>query len=437
MTSRNFMQGRAIRIEIDGQTYDQWEEATVTRDLKEFAGTFSFNCRDNHRSLKTFDWATEIPPVFQLRPGAQVKIFVHGELVLVGFIETVSPEIDAEEARVAISGKDKAGDLIDCTALPDGPVEFNNVKLEEAAKRIAAPYGLKVRNEIDTGETFARYGVDLTETGLSALEKGARQRQALLLSDGVGGLVITRTGANRAPGDLTLPGNVLSSSGTFTHAGRFSKTTVRGQGEKASGKRDGTAARLVASGDAVKPEQRQAGDGTATQMERAGTAATGEQQDEEVNRYRPKVHLARTKGKAEDCQREADWRSRTARGKSEEISYTVWGFRAGVNEMSEGQQEAVGAQSPTGNVKNGRLWRVNEMVYVSDAYQLIERDMLISKVEFRESNEGRITELTITSPEAFDAEPVKDRRKNKKGKRGRKGKKGKGGALDGTANALS
>jgi len=422
MTSRNFQSGRAIRIEIDGQIYEQWIDATVTRDLKEFAGTFSFNCRDNHRSLKTFDWASEIPPVFQLRPGAKVRIFVHGELVLVGFIETVSPEIDANEARVAISGKDKAGDLIDCTALPDGPVEFNNVKLEEAAKRIAAPYGLKVRTEIDTGETFARYGVDLTETGLSALEKGARQRQALLLSDGVGGLVITRTGANRAPVDLTLPGNVLSSSGTFTHQGRFSKTKVRGQGEKGGGTRDGTAAPLMASDGALKPEDRQAGDGSATNMERAGTAATGEWQDEEVNRYRPKVHLARTKGKKDDCQREAEWRSRTARGKAEELSYKVWGFKAGLNEKSE-----------------GRLWRVNEMVYVSDSYQLVERDMLISRVEFVESDEGRITELTITSPETFDAEPVKDRRKNKgdkgKGKRGRK-RKGSSGPLNGTAHAL-
>jgi len=340
-----FQAGRAIRLEIGGEIYDQWIDATVTRDLKEFAGTFLFNCRDNHRSLKTFDYATQIPPVFQLRPGAKVRIFVHGELVLVGFIETVSPQIDANEARVAISGKDKAGDLIDCTALPDGPVEFNNVKLEEAAKRIASSYGLKVRTEIDTGEAFPRYSVDLTETGLSALEKGARQRQALLLSDGVGGLVITRTGANRAPGDLTLPGNVLSSSGTFTHKGRFSRTTVRGQSEKASGMRDGIAAPLTASGTAMPPEERQAGDGSATVAERAGTAALGAAEDEEVKRYRPKVHLAATKARGDDCRQEAEWRVRTARGKSEEISYTVWGFRAGADEMS---QEAVGALSPTG-----------------------------------------------------------------------------------------
>jgi len=437
--SRVFEAGRAIRIEIDSEIYDQWEEAEVTRDLKEFSGTFSFTCRDTMRSLRTFDWATEMVPhslhslsglrpstplVYQLRPGAEVKIFVHDELVLVGFIETVSPEIDSQEARVAISGKDKAGDLIDCTALPGGPVEFNNVKLEEAAKRIAAPYGLKVRAEIDTGEAFPRYSVDLTETGLSALEKGARQRQALLLSDGVGGLVITRTGANRAPADLELPGNVLASSGTFTHKGRFSRTTVRGQSEKASGVRDGIAAPLMASKAAIKPKERQAGDGSATQMERAGTAAAGEAEDEEVKRYRPKVHLAATKARGDDCRQEAEWRVRTARGKSEEISYTVWGFRAGANEMSE-----------------ARLWRVNEMVYVSDAYQLIERDMLISRVTFRETDEGRVSELTISSPEAFDAEPVKDRRENKKGKgakggkRGRK-RKGKGGPLDGTANSL-
>lgn len=404
---------RAIRIEIDGQVYDQWDSADITRDLNDFAGTFCFNFRDTTRSLKTFAFASNISPIFQLRPGAEVKIFVHDELVLLGFIETVSPNIDENSASVSVTGKDKAGDLVDCAAAPEGPAELNNVTLEDAAKRIAKPYGLKVRSEIDTGEVFPRFGIDMTETGLSALEKGARQRQALLLSDGIGGLVITRSGANRAPDDLKLPGNVKSSNGSFTHKNRHSKTIVRGQSEKAAGKRkgglDGTAAPLSAGGTPVKPEDRQSSDGSATEIERAGTAATGIAYDDEVRRYRPKVHLARTKGNRSDCECEANWRSRSRRGQSEEMNYVVHGFKP-----------------------NQRLWRVNEMVYVSDHFQLIERDMLISRVSFSENDDGRMTTLTITSPEAFDNRPVKGRRKNKKGKK----KNGQSGPLDGTASAL-
>lgn len=418
---------RAIAIEIDGKQFDTWESGEVTRDLKDFAGTFSFTIRDSERLLNTFSFATSIPPIYHLRPGSSVKIYVCDALVLVGYIENVNVDIDEKSSSVAISGKDKAGDLIDCAAAPNGPAELNNVTLEEAAKRIAEPYGLKVRSEVDTGEVFGRYGIDMAETGLSALEKGARQRQVLLLSDGVGGLVITRTGDRRAPADLNLPGNVKSSSGNYTHKNRHSKTIVRGQHEKASGKRksgpldengnplsftrktNNGGANLQAGGAPIDPKDRKRGKGYATEVERYGTSATGEYCDDEIKRYRPKVHLARTKGNKNDCCCEAEWRSRSARGQSEEINYTVAGFKA-----------------------NDRLWRVNEMVYVSDAFQMVERDMLISRVSFSEDDNGQITELTVTSPEAFDNKPVKDRRRNKKGKK----KKGATGPLDETATAL-
>ncbi|KAA6204496.1 MAG: Mu P family protein [Candidatus Tokpelaia sp.] len=399
---------RAIQLKIDGQVYEQWTSAEVSRDLKNFAGTFRFTCRDSFRAQATFLYASSIPPVFQLRPGAEVEITVEGELVLKGFIETVSPSIDENEASVTISGKDKAGDLIDCAASEKGG-DFKNSKLEDVAKKIAGPYGLSVRAEVDTGEIFSRYGLDMVETGLAALEKGARQRQLLLLSDGVGGLVITRSGAQRAPAALKLPGNVKSSSGTFTHKGRYSKTIVRGQGEKAGGKRlDGKAAPLGA-GKTVKPENRKPGDGSATKLESAGVCAIGEAVDDEVKRYRPRVHLAATKSDTAACKAEADWRNRSSRGAGEEMRYVVAGFKA-----------------------NGSLWKVNQMVYVSDAYQVLERDMLICGTSMREDDSGQTTEITIISPEAFDNKEVGGRRNNKKSK----GKTGATGALDGTAKPL-
>ena len=53
-------------------------------------------------------------------------------------------------------------------------------------------------------EAVAVAGLDVA---VSAIDKGTRQRHALVMSDGVGGVVITRTGANRAPAALSLPGN--------------------------------------------------------------------------------------------------------------------------------------------------------------------------------------------------------------------------------------
>lgn len=411
---------RAIWLKVNGQVFDQWTNANVTRDLKDLSGSFSFELRDYSRSLATFDFASPALTAFSLKPGMEAEVYVENTLVLKGYIETVAPEIDAEHAAVSISGKDKAGDLVDSAAAPSGPSEFNNVKLEEVVKRIAEPFGLSVRSDIDTGEAFPRYGIDLSETGISAIEKGARQRHALVMSDGVGGIVLTRTGATRAPAVLSLPGNVKSANGQFTHKDRHSKVIVRGQSEKAATARDDRAAPLTGDGTPLKPEERQASDGSATERERRGIVASGEATDYEIKRYRPVVHLARSKADEKGCKDEADWRMRTKRGESEEISYKVHGYS-----------------------ENGRLWRVNETVPIEDSFLDVFRDMLISRVTFLYGQEGRETEIAVTSPESFDNKPVKDRRKNAKGRKksgskgGKKSKsKGSSGPLDGTASAL-
>jgi prophage tail gpP-like protein len=395
-----------IQLRVGGKVYEKWTSASVTRDLKDFSGSFSFTLRDTQRSLKTFEYASG-GSVMDFRPGLAVDVLLEGTLILKGYIDNVSPSINEGQAQVSISGRDKTGDLVDSAALTDGPSEFRNVKLEDAAKQIAKPFGLDVRSEIDTGEPFTRYGLDLAETAFSAIEKGARSRHALVLSDGVGGLVITRTGSKRAPADITLPGNVVSSSGQYSDERRHSKTYVRGQGEKAGKARSGSAA-LDNTAAPLDPADRQAGDGSATENERKGTAATGVAIDDEITRYRPAVHLAGSKADTTSAQDEADFRMRTARGQSEEVTETVKGFSV-----------------------NGQLWRVNEIAYVSDAFQHIERDMLIVRVSNRSDESGNFTELTLSSPEAFDAEPVGKRRKNRTRK-----KKAAAGNLDSSAQGL-
>lgn len=389
---------KSIRLWIDGLPYDEWTSAEVSRDLKDFAGAFTFTFRDAERSHNSLPFAT-MADVQKLRPGPSVEIWIGRRLVLKGYIERVEADSRDRQAAVTISGRDLTGDLIDGAAFA-GEAEFVNVTYEEAVRRIASPYGLTVRSEIEVGTSFDRYAIDLAETAFSAIEKGARSRHALVLSDGVGGIVITRTGQTNAAAELRYPGNVLSCGGSFSHEHRFSETVVRGQGEKA-GKRRGAAALDTTAEPLVSG--RSFGDGTATAKERQGTVATGRVRDDEITRHRPIVHLARSKADSAAAQDEADWRMRTSRAEGEQFSYTV-----------------------SGHTANGQLWTVNQMVPVSDAFLGVERDLLISGISYREDTVGAITELTCQSPEAFDKGPTGGRRTNKKSK----------SKLDGTAEAL-
>ncbi|SIQ23770.1 Mu-like prophage tail protein gpP [Rhizobium sp. RU35A] len=393
--------GKSISLEIDGQRVDQWTAATVTRDLKDFCGSFDFTFRDRRRSGQALPYAS-FGPLLKLKPGPAVVIRIGRLPILKGYIETVEPEIEDGRASVRIAGRDVTGDLIDCAAMLDA-AEFRDVSFEEAAARIVRPYGIGVRTEVDTGDPFPRYAIDLAETAFSAIEKGARARQLLVVSDGVGGIVVTRTGKTRAPAPIRQPGNVLAARGVFTHAARHSQTVVRGQAEGAASKRG--AARLDTTAEPIDAGSRSSGDGSATERERRGVTATGRATDDEISRYRPIVHLARSKADAKAAQTEADWRSRTARAAAEEFTVTV-----------------------RGHTVDGAVWTVNQLADCAIAYVDIDRELLISRVAYSEDEQrGATTEITLCSPEAFDAEPVGNRRKNRKAKTG---------ALDGTAEAL-
>lgn len=380
---------KSICLYLDGVLYDQWQTGEVERDLKDFAGRFSFTFRDAPRSADVLPFAS-MGAIKRLEPQMEAKIMIGRRVVLRGYVETVNPSMSNGQASVQISGRDKTGDLIDCSALADGPAEMASIKLEDVISKIAEPFGLTVKSEVDTGDVFDRYAIDLGETAFSAIEKGTRSRRVLVLSDGVGGIVITRTGKTKAPADLTLPGNVMSCSASFSTQGRHSKTIVRGQSERAGKSRK--AASLNPS--AAPAEDRSEGNGAARDAERKGTVATGTATDNEIKRHRPIVHLARSKADAKAATDEADWRNRTARAQAEEYTHSV-----------------------KGHTVNGALWMVNQLVTVSDAWLEVERELLISKVKFKESSSGATTDITSCSPEAFDTKDTGKRRTNTRAKK--------------------
>ncbi len=397
---------KSLKLTLDGVAYDQWVSGEVSRDLKDFSGSFSFTFRDRDALQGVLPYASWAA-VKRIRTQMLAEIRIGRRLVLRGYVEEVQRDLADGSAEVVISGRDQTGDLVDCSALVDGPAELKSVKLEDAVARIAKPFGLNVRAEVDTGEVFERYSIDLGETAFSAIEKGTRSRRTLILSDGVGGIVITRTGVTRAPADLTMPGNILASSGRETTQGRYSKTVVRGQSERSGKSR--SAASLDSTAEPIGTDAREDGDGSATERERKGTVATGIAEDSEIKRYRPIVHLARSKADGQSAQDEADWRNRTARGEADELTLTVKGHDV-----------------------SGSLWTVNQLVYVSEPFQDYERDQVISKTRYVEDTLGAVTEITVCSPDAFDTGEVGNRRTNQRGKTG----KTSGGALDSTAEPL-
>lgn len=402
---------RAVTLIVGGQPVDMWTRVNINRQLTDLSGSFELEMRDPPRHLATFPWTTPGAggPV---KFGEPCEVAVDGEIILKGWIEDVHPYVEEGRAYLSVGGRDVTCDPVDCPPDPRGKHEYRNVTLLEGAKRVLAKWpNITVRAEVDVGKPFDKWTVDAGETALSSIEKHARKRAILVTSDGVGGVVLTRSGKTRAPGSLVLPGNVLSLGGNFSARERFSDYFVKGGSEKSGGRKGDPAldAEAAPLGQSKEAEGDQSGEGHA---EAAGSLVMGHAKDPEVTRWRPFVNLSRTNTSQGDAQTYADWLMRTRRGKSEQADYEVMGWRGA----------------------SGGLWRLNQLVFIDDSFSMMTRDQLIHGISYQYSARGERTRIRVCGPEAYDRLPEGERRNNKGG--GRSGGGGKGGGLDSTANPL-
>lgn len=335
-----------VTLTVDGVIYGGWQAIEIERSVEQGATVFALAVTD-----KWAGQASRRP----IRPGAACALAIDGEQVITGYVDEVVTDYDQETHQMTVTGRDKIGDLVDCAAAVDGGHEFANLTLTEIAGRICGPFGITVKAEVPVGELFFRFAIQPGETAWEAIERACRCRAVLPNGDGQGGLILTRAGkSGRAAGALELGKNILSATGSFSFAERFSLTVVRGQDEGFEG------------ADPILM-----------------TAPEGRAKDPNVSRYRPQVILAEFAGDGVTFADRAVWQMRVARGRSRQATYTVQGWRDG----------------------GGALWRPNTLVRVRDSYLDIDADLLVAGVTLRIGEDGTTAELQVTLPDAFDLLP--------------------------------
>ncbi len=360
---------RRIALKVNGRVYQPWTEVEIVRDLAEISGGFRLSYYDAKRTARALRPASNNSELLELRPGQECRLEIDGELVLLGHIDDVGLEWGPDHVSAAVTGRDRTGDLVDCAATVDGPAELMRVTLLEIAERICRPFGIAVRSEVGAGPRFERFSIDVAETAMSAIDKAARQAAVLVTSDGVGGLVLTRSGSRRAAEALRLGEGaagamVANARSHFSWRQRFSDYVYKAQhaGARTGGPPLSHTAVPLTALPTLPPQP------AAQAPEARSVIRTGRARDPEVTRWRPRVRLVRTDAGTAGASpaEQADWLMRTARGQSEGLTYTVQDWRAG----------------PDTDGRGGRLWRPNEVVAVVDPYAGIDRDMLISGVSY-------------------------------------------------------
>lgn len=355
-----------LELFVNGKIYAGWGSMGVTRAMDAAAGAFTVALTERWEGQEGM--AAQVEP-WPILPGDECEVRLGGVSMIRGYVDIFKPSYGPEQHSINIQGRDKTADMIDCSAIHK-PDEWKNITVLRLAQILAAPFGIKARADTDVGEAFPVVKLQQGETAFEAIERYAQLRKMLVMPDGAGGLLLTRTGNTRASVALVQGVNIKDASGSIDHSQRFNQYLVKGQAAF-SEDTDGEAEAHI----------------------------EGRVTDSGIKRYRPMLIVAEAGASNGDAIERATWEANTRIGKSATAQITVQGWR----------------QTP-----GGPLWLPNMLVRVQSPWLRMDGDMLIRQVTFNrdsaDGSDGTTTQIDIVSPQAYETEPPDS--KKKKGKKG-------------------
>jgi prophage tail gpP-like protein len=335
-----------VVLKIADTAYGGWKSMRISQGIEQVSGGFELSVTEK--------WPDQIS-ARDIAEGSPCKVLLGGDTVIFGHVDSVRTAYNARSHSVTVCGRDKTGDLVDCSAVA-GSGQWKGRTLLQIAEDICRPYRIEVISDTDVGAAFDSVNIQEGESAYEILERLARMRGVLLTATAEGRLLITRASRQTIKTSLVRGTNILSGNGTRGIQDRYSIYVVKAENR---------------GSDWSTPEQN------------ARTFARVE--DPVVKRHRCLVVLSEECGDAAKLKDRGVWESivRMARGVRATITVQGWRHAAG-------------------------LWKSNRRVFVDDDFLGIKGEMLISGVTYWLDEQGSRTELELCRPEAFDLRPIPD-----------------------------
>ena len=346
------LRGREIKDDIaviaGGESFDGWGNISVNKSLESIANSFSVEVFDKYKGLRE-NWP--------LKSGVPIEISIGRERVFTGNIEVTNPEFGQERRSLIVSGRSKAGDLVDCHH--QGPYEYKNILLTDMAKQLVSPFGIRVFESV-VPSIIEKFAVKPNETIFEALDRAARDQGFMFISTRGGNIRLTRAARARSFSSLEQGVNIVGAAATYDDSKRHDNYIVKGQ----------TSGLEEFFGESVAQAQ--------------GTA-----KDLGVKRHRPLVMVAESSVDSAKAKTRAEWEASSRLAKATRVTVSVRGWTQG----------------------NGSLWGINQITPVRSSFLGIDRDLLSVDVTHIDStNNGKVTNIVLTDPQAYSPEPEKNKK---------------------------
>jgi prophage tail gpP-like protein len=340
---------RDVVLSVNGREYRGWKDITITRSLESLCGSFSMSVSER--------WNANQEP-WPIREGDRCVVLLGGDPIVTGFVDTRSMSISANDHSFQVAGRDRAGDLVDCSAVLSA-WEFTGVSVLDIVRMVAKPFGISVSVASNAIVPAAppRVVINPGESVFDVIDRACRLAGLFAMSDGEGNLVLTQAGGKGLITPLVLGENILQASVQYDASACYRRYIVSGQ-QQGQDLLTGTAAADVRA----------------------------QAQDMNVGRS-ARVLMVRAEGGVtiQQAQDRANWEACVRRARALELSVTVQGWEQA----------------------DGSLWPVNALAMVdAPALDLAGVAMLISEVSYSlAEGAGSTTDLTLRPAEAFLPEP--------------------------------
>lgn len=373
-----------VRLEVNGRAYGGWTAVRVTRGIESIAGSFALEVSERWRGQAN-PWPIRDEDACVVRAGDDVLI--------TGFVDSRTRRLEGDAHTFSVAGRDRTGALVDNSAVLDH-YEFAGIGVLELCALVTKPFGIDVSlqdglsdkalsttgrktttakplhggtpssvgsagksSSLKLGQPNAKFAVNPGDSAFEVIDRACRLVGVLPVSDGTGGLVLTRTGGARATSSLVEGQNVLSAEHATDATKRYRTYVVSGQS---------------AGSDDVW--------GEAAAMVRGQAVDLTVQRAERVLLIRPEgsVTLAFARSRAA-------WESTVRFARATTLTVTVPGWRQ----------------------RDGALWPINALVPVYlPTLGITGEDLLITEAQYAVGAQGSTTQLKLVAANAFLPEPT-------------------------------
>lgn len=339
-----------VSLQVNGLAYGGWKAVRVTRGIECISGSADLQVSDR--------WAGQRKP-WPIYEEDECKVLIDDEILITGFVDRRSVSYSADDHSLGVSARDRTSELVDCSAVLD-KWEFRNTDLLKFAKKLCEPYGIEVTLN-GTAQKIVRLCIDPGDSVFEALERACRMTGYLAMSDGQGGLVLTRPGSSKVTTALIEGKNILAASGDFDATNRFRTYLVLGQHR-----------------------------GTDEDTAESAAHISAFAEDENVRRVE-RTLVIRPEGSltTEQAKQRAQWEATVRAARGDLVVVTVQGWTMG----------------------NGEVWPINALVHLKSPFLAIDGEMLISQATYTLDDGGTTTQLTLVRPDAFNPQPLITRAK--------------------------